>query len=338
MASHSFNTLMQRLSRAGFKRQFVKTALLPDWWEDSYSHDQELLPEIEIRVSRFLGVSLETIKDPNHPLRTPLYAGTQLRRVRNNVDRARMGPAIHAATRIGAAIVRNLKQQEGTQVPPADPSKWRQTLEAEGETSIQLGAILTDLWERRIPVIPLETLPSPTFQGMSCIVDDHPVIFLGHKYDEPGRVAFIVCHEVGHVAIGDCSTDAPVLHETDGVRDDSPTEKNADSFATRMLVGDNPRAFLEGEDVDAKILAQKAFDLEIQTGADASSLIYSWAARTLNYPTATMAVKALYRSSGAQNRLREFIVQYVDLDSVGDSDRSLLNCIYGEQQSPSVID
>ena len=37
MAKHSFNTLMRRLSRVGFKKEFVTAALLPDWWEESYA-------------------------------------------------------------------------------------------------------------------------------------------------------------------------------------------------------------------------------------------------------------------------------------------------------------
>ena len=45
--------------------------------------------------------------------------------------------------------------------------------------------------------------------------------------------------------------------------------------------------------MDAKGIAQQAVDLETQTGAAASSIIYAWAAKTLNYATATMAVKAL---------------------------------------------
>ena len=52
MPKHSFNTLMRRLSHAGFKRQFVTTALMPDWWEDSYAQDPAVLPEVEIRVAQ----------------------------------------------------------------------------------------------------------------------------------------------------------------------------------------------------------------------------------------------------------------------------------------------
>ena len=63
MTNNSFNSLMKRLSSAGFTRKFVDSALLPEWWEEPNSRDPELLPELEIRVARFLNVPLSSIKE-----------------------------------------------------------------------------------------------------------------------------------------------------------------------------------------------------------------------------------------------------------------------------------
>ena len=272
-------------------------------------------------------------RNPDRALTLPSYAGAQLRRVRNAVDTKRLLPAVHTAVQIGEAVLRNLREEKAAiDLPPANPLEWREALTG-GESSIGLEPILADLWKRGIPVISLGTLPGPAFQGMSCIVGGHPIICLGYKYDEPGRLAFIVAHEVAHITVGDCLTGAPLLHEAAGVRDDSLQEGIADQFANRVLAGEDPKAVIEDEDMDPKELAQRAFDLEMETGADASSLIYCWAARTLKYPIAEMAVGALYRSHGAQNKVRKFIDHYVDIESAAESDRSLLNCIGGVQQA-----
>lgn len=329
MAKHSFNTLIRRLSQAGFKKQFVNVALLPDWWETSYSQDPEVLPEIEIRVARFLGIPLSAVKDADQPLRLPSYDGARLRRVRNDVDHERLGPSIHAAMQIGAAVIRNLKYTGDANEIPTDPLEWCRRLTVPDNTSIQLQVVLTDLWKRNIPVVPLYTLPSPSFQGMSCIIDDHPVIFLGYKYDEPGHLAFVIAHEVGHIAARDCLTGVPVLHEADGVRDDSIMERNADFFAQKLLMGDNAPC-LPDQPMEAKALAQEAFDKEEATGADASALIYHWAAQTLDYAKASLAVKALYRANGGQNQLHQYLEEYVDLNSTAETDRALLRCLHGE--------
>lgn len=321
---------MRRLSKAGFKREFVTAALLPDWWEESYAEDPAVLPEVEIRVARFLEAPVSAVRNMQVPLPLPSYQDAQLRRVRD-IGRDRLGPAIHSAIQVAKAVVRNLNQPLPNGTLPDDALKWRQSLSLEGGGPIELSRILSDLWEKGIPVIPMDALPAPSFQGLACIVDSHPVIVLGQRYDEPGRVAFLLAHETGHIVVGDCSPDMPVVDEDEAVLDASSIEQEADQFARRLLVGEENHAIPEEEGMDAKVLAQRAVDLENQTGADASSLIYAWAARTLDYSTASMAVKALYRSTGARRQVRRLLDKYVNFNSAAESDRDLLRCVYGEQ-------
>ena len=335
MPKHSFNTLMRRLSHAGFKRQFVTTALMPDWWEDSYAQDPAVLPEVEIRVARFLDAPLSAVRNVEVALMPPSYGHAQLRRVRD-IERNRLGPAIHTAIRVAEAVIRNLRYPRSVEISPTDALEWRRLLKSGEGGPVQLDDILGDLWTKGIPIVPLDMLPTPSFQGLACIVDEHPVIVLGHRHDEPGRVAFLVAHETGHIVAGDCSPNTPVVDEDEAVLDDSGMERAADQFATRLLVGEDTVAISEWNEVDPKGLAQLAVDLESDTGADASSIIYAWAARTLNYRAAMMAVKALYRSVGARRQIRKHFDQYVDLDSAGESDRALLRCIYGEPQLTAI--
>ena len=330
MPKHTFNTLMRRLSQAGFKRQFVTAALLPDWWEESYAQDPDVLPEIEFRIARFLDAPLSVIRNVDEILIPPLYGDPQLRKVRD-VERDRLGPAIHAAMRVSRAVIRNLRSSREAKVPPNNGIEWRQLLQSGGDGPVSLDLVLADLWTRGIPVIPLDMLPSPSFQGLACIVDERPTIVLGHKYDEPGRVAFLVAHEAGHIAAGDCSQDTLVLDEDENVQDESAMESAADQFASSLLLG-KKGGEITADKLDAKVLAQEAFNIEIQTRADASAIIYAWAARTLDYPTAATAVKALYRATGARHLARIMFDQYVDLDSAAESDRNLLRCVYGELQ------
>ena len=271
--------------------------------EDSYATDPDLLPEIDFRVARFLDVPLSVVRNVEAALMPPSYSGSQLRRFRD-IDRDRLGPAIHTAIQVAGAVIRNLRDTGPAEILPIDALEWRRLLTPREGRPVQLDDILRDLWNKGIPVVPLEVLPTPSFQGLVCIVDEHPVIVLGHRYDEPGRVAFLVAHEAAHITFGDCSADTLVLDENEAVQDDSEMEQAADRYAMRLLVGELTSGISEDEEMDAKSLAQKAVDLENQNGADASSIIYAWAAQTLNYATATMAVKALYRSVGGRRQVR----------------------------------
>jgi Zn-dependent peptidase ImmA (M78 family) len=305
---------------------------LPDWWDDDCREDPRLLQDIEIRIARFLGQALAEVKDPTMRLTAPAYPGAQLRRVKD-IDRDRLGPAIHSAMRIAEATIRSLRDGvPAATIPPADGLVWRNSIQHTGP-SLTLKDIVRDLWARGIPVIPLDILPSPSFQGLAGIFDGRPVILLGHRYDEPGRLAFVVSHEAGHVVAGDCAPDQPVVDEEEDVLDDSPIERLADQYATRVLVGSNTIPDING--TSFKELARHAANMQRETGANASTLIFAWARRAgspESYQKATQAVKALYQSNGARRQLRELFDEHVDITSATETDRALLRCVYGEPE------
>lgn len=325
---------MRRVTNAGFTKEFVGRAILPDWWDDHCSEDPDLLQDLEIRIARFLGYSVASIADPNAPLVPPLYPAAQLRRVRD-INRDRLRPAIHTAIRIAAAVARSLHDTalRTARMPslPADGLAWRREI-IRDTVALNLIDIATDLWERGIPIVPLDILPAPYFQGMACIVEDRPVILLGYKHDEPGRVAFLIAHEAGHIAAGDCAPEQPVVDEEEEIADDTDIERLADLYATKVLVGSINVPQLENiEARDFKELARQASATERTAGADASSMIFAWARRTGDYATATMAVQALYRNTGARKILRRLFASRVDLAGATETDRDLLRCVVPDE-------
>lgn len=332
LAKHTLKTLLRRITRAGFDKEFVRSAILPEWWSEECLGQSALLPDIEIRIARFLGIPLSQVSNPEIPLSAPQYTDAQLRRVRA-VDSDRLAPAIHSALRIGAAVARNLRDSvPPNSIPNSIPESgldWRDQFLLDNKP-LTLEVLLKDLWTRGIPVAPLDVLPSPSFQGISCIVEGRrPVILLGHRLDEPGRVAFIVAHEAGHIAAEDCAPNRPVVDEDEEIVDDSLMERLADEFATNVIVGGGEVPSIEG--TNHKILAQSAWEAEKQTGVAANYIIFAWASRTHDYAKATMAVKALYRGSGARRLLRQYFNEYVDIENASESDRALLECIRGDQ-------
>ena len=327
LAKRSIPLLIRRLRQAGFGSEFVSGAILPDWWDQSCLNQPELLPEIEIRVGRFLAVPLSTVSDPESTLDPPGYPGARLRCVRD-IGRDRLTPAIHAAMRIAGAVVRNLKESVPAPTsPPSDGLAWRREIR-DFDGSLVLDTILEDLWTRGIPVIPAHLLPTPSFQGLAAVVENRPVVVLGHRHDEPGRVAFRISHEAGHIARGDCTPDSPVVDEDEEILVDDEMEELADQYAVRALVGEatilEPRPSAHGNFRD---LANQAATVARETGVDAGAIIFSWARSTGDYPTATRATKALYLATGATRILRQYFKRFVDVEGASLSDQELMRVI-----------
>lgn len=330
--THTFTTLMRRLRQAGFDTDFLRTAILPDWWAEECANDSAVLSDVEIRVARFLGRSISEIQNPAVDITAPTFLHAQLRRV-SGTDREKIRPAIHSAMRVAEAVVRSLRQPAAIDVPPADARAWRKMLR-KGNEPIALNALLTDLWQRGIPVVPLDVLPSPSFQGMACVVEGRPVILLGHKHDAPGRIGFFVAHEVGHVAAGECRPDMPVLDGNEDLADDTQSEQRADLYAWQAMAGDVQLPDLQ--EGSPENLARQAARSAREAGLDAGVVLFGWARRTGNYQPAQMAVAKLYLAKGAKRILREHFDHYVDAEAASESDRALLRCVDGVTECDAV--
>lgn len=317
---------MRRLSKAGFPHEFTRTAILPDWWTEECARDPRLLQDIEIRIARFLRCPLEAVCDPTRALAPSRYDGARLRRARN-AGSQRLMPAIHAALEIASAVVRNLRAPFAVSDPlPQDPCEWRAQI-LSTSPALELRDMLAHLWERGIPVVPVGTSPSPSFQGMACIVEQRPVILIQHGHDAPARVAFTVAHEAGHIAARDCEERQPVVDEEDEIVDDSPTERRADEYAARVLMGDHEGLPISGGPSSVHDLAKHALRVEQDHQVDASYLLLDWAHRTGNYQTAMRGIRALYRHIGARQTLFRFFDDAVNVEAASETDQNLLACI-----------
>lgn len=326
LGTKAFNALYRRLSHAGFAPDFVRSALLPDWWSKDCEKDPQLLADLSFRVARFLNLPLSVVEGAG-ALAAPVYAGARLRHVRN-IDADRLGPAIHTGLSIAAAVARSLRGAPAVRLPPSDAVEWSEQLLATSP-NVGLTAVASDLWNRGIPVVHVELLPTPKFQGLACVVGDRPVILLGHGNDEPARLLIHAAHEAGHVANRHCAPDAPVVDEEDDVPagpDPSGIEPTAESFAWSLLGGGRELPPLRGGDY--RTLANEAVALEQRTHVDAGVLLWSYANRAQKFPDAQMALKALYRHVGARQALRDVFDRHVDLESASETDRALLRCVF----------
>lgn len=321
--------LLTRAKKAGYDRAFVTAALLPDWWSPQCEKDPALVQDLEIRLARFLRVSMHDVRDPTAALTPPSYDNARLRRVARE-GAARPTASIHAALSIARAVLRSLREPlPSLEKLPTEPREWHAQLVASG--GARLETALDDLWRRGIPVIQVSTLPSPRFQGLACILEGRPVVVLAHEIDVPARLFSHLAHEAGHIAAGDCEEDAPVIDEDDEVNDSSKMERAADRYAAIVTLGTEPPPPPSANVMaDFQRLARAAVERASDHGLDAASLAWYWASREREFAKGTLALKAIYKHLGGARVIRSRFDQHVDVDAASDSDRALLRCVKGE--------
>lgn len=316
-------SILKRLRAVGFSNAFIRTALLPSWWDASCDRDPTLLFEVEFRVARFLNIPVEAVRSGEAAFAT---SGSARLRHTANLNAAKLQPTVHAAIEVGGAVLRSLRTD--LQVPelPSDPVRWREDMLK--RTKLELEPIVEELWDRGIPVIHLSFPKMLKFQGIATIINGRPLAALGTDIDVPARQAFFLLHEIGHLANGDCNEGVTIVdeEETGGKFDEK--ERLADQFAIRFLHANSLP--LTGRFTSGRLLAEAAYDAADKNRTEPGAVIWRWAnGPNGDFSIATSALDALYCSTGARRALRKAFDERVDVLNASETDRGLLGCVAG---------
>lgn len=86
-ATSPMHDIYQRLRRIGFPCRFVRDRLLPDWWEDELAAVPANRAQVEMMLSRQLGLSLQALHEPSAHLELqPRVAAKFKARERSHID------------------------------------------------------------------------------------------------------------------------------------------------------------------------------------------------------------------------------------------------------------
>lgn len=182
-------------------------------------------------------------------------------------------------------------------------------------------------WEHGMPVLPLSDVG--TFYGACWHLDGRPVIALKHGFRSPDRWSFLLAHEIKHAAD---PTEEPVLEEELDAREwrDLPSEREADEFASNLLLGETAEAMLlvaidrAGGNV-AKLKA--ALPAVAAAGGVTVGLLADYAANRLTAQSVNWWPSATSLHADQQDAwsvCRSILFDYVDLSRLDSLDREIL--------------
>lgn len=132
---------------------------------------------------------------------------------------------------------------------PPDASAIRNAV-LESEPFVSLGSLLSLCWGIGVPVVYQGVFPltAKRMDAMTVSVADRPVILLARRTSFPAFLAFVIAHELGHIALGHVGRDQTLADFSSAAlfgedepgyfpRDDGE-EAAANSFAFELLTGD----------------------------------------------------------------------------------------------------
>lgn len=333
--------IYRRLKSLGFESRFVRTVLLPDWWEDDAAAVPYNRALIETTISRHLGISPSLLRDPKAELVLPAMPPVRLKSATRDSSVARIRPSIQIALHVADLICRATPE-----LPPFAAPKTAQEVRSDLLTRsvpVTLQSLVEWCWAHGISVAHLSRLPEAPgyrkFDGIVAFVGQRPCILLAEKNDSPPMLAFHLAHELGHLLLGHVAPGSELLADDNLERivtDD--VEDAADAFASEILTGHATVEMNAVYGLTGDRLAQRARDVGRRLMIDPGVFTLMYGRSADRWPAATLALKKMGLHSGAKRTLHHELSSRLDLNLLTEADRSFLEALTSPADMPQPAD
>jgi hypothetical protein len=314
--------IRRELSALGLKWSAVKQ-VLPDWAERAFDSPAGAI-ELKGFLARHLGLeisregSLGSRMLPSACFKT--YAGT----TPDQVESAR------GVVTACARLIARATMSEWKGIPEGAREIRGLLLGASRYGWIDFEALLDYAWRIGIPVLYLPDLPviGRKMVGMVTFVAGRPVVVLTKKQQQADWMAFILAHEIGHIARGHLPLKEGEAIVDDAVKPETSSddqEEEANQFAETVMSGDVKVAI--GQPLPrAKRLAEAALDVGQKNKVSPGHVILKavWNTSVNGQPPFSLGQAALkelaplFPDASVQELCRQALRKHIDIDTLRD--------------------
>ena len=309
--------LYTRLRAAGFQTPYIKTVVLPEWWDDTAAATPAGYQQALLTLARNLGLDLASLQDPVAAVRLREFGPCKFKKA-SGVEPGDLELCRTLATRVAQLAA------AAVTIParplPESADEVRQVILACGAPWVGLTELLDYCWSLGVPVLHLERFPTGVKKrpfGFAACVDGRPVMVLLKKELRPAWLLFILAHELGHLALGHVPDGGSLLDTNMANSDDE--ERAANAFAAELLTGSPPRRFYaDGRWPNADQLAQYARRVGRQEQIDPGHVVlnYADAMGTEFFAVANAALKKLDPDPNAVGQVRAALAANLNWDQL----------------------
>lgn len=269
--------LYKRLSEAGLTRHYIRSTVLPGWWDDDIALNPAGYAQGLLLLSRHLGLDLSSLQDDATPVRLREFGSCKYKK-REDVSEDELAMCRMMAMRAAQLAA------EAMELPPrslpGNAAEIRQAILDTCARWVGLPELLDYCWSIGIPVLHLDHFPKNARRpdGFATRVNGRPVIILCVRKKQPAWQLFILAHELGHLAHNHIVGDGALLD--DRVEQDSSDaeEVEANTFAIALLTGSPTQQFqAAGRWPNAGELAEEARKISRLQRIDPGHVILNYA-------------------------------------------------------------
>ena len=329
--------LYGRLDKLGVPKKFVRSTLLPSWWDDSAAKTPAGYAEALTYVSKRLGVSLDVLRGKVESPSLSIHPS----RVKFKLTKGSDEKELVIARNLAAQVAR--QAAIATTVPFGglpQPSKIREAILASGRPWVSFEALVDYLWAAGVPVLHVDRFPpgAKKMQGMTANVEGRPVVIVSKNNKQGAWLLFIVAHETGHAVLGHVES-GEVLVDERIVNDDTVVdaeEKAANAAGVEILCGDPAAKFVAPKFLpNAHELAAEAKKLGVRLKVDPGHIALNYgnsmteARGSSFFPVAQAAAKELDPNADAVGFLRARMLENLDLSRLSDENAEFVRLMTG---------
>jgi len=318
--------LYARLATIGFDRDFIRSVVLPEWWEDSLAEVPANRALAENLLARHLGMAIRDLSEPSAELQLPSLSHVKFKRYNNAADKG-VAPAILVAQRAAKIVV-----ESSSPLPQFNQATDAITVRQEilrRHRYVDLASLLDWCWTHGVAVLHLAKAPqgSKLFDGLAMFCGEHPVIVLGSRRDSPAWLAFHLAHELGHIFRGHVTAGSPPLADSDLASASSDRqEREADKSGFELLTGmADPK--LRNLKYNALRLALFVAQAGPTRGIDPGVMALIYGKSNDRWPVAQNALKHLSLVSGAHEMIAAPIKKRLNPEELPESSERFLGVI-----------
>jgi hypothetical protein len=309
---------------AGIDRAYIRSTILPPWWDDEIARNPAGYAEAKIRIARGLKLDPRSIEDSAEPIRFAECGNTKFKRVAG-VSEDDLCASKTIAWRALELACKATPTGDSARTNKSALSIRQEILDT-GKPYVDLANLLDWCWDSGITALHVGAFPKAVkkMDGLAARIDGRGGIVVSRNQRFSSWLLFILAHELGHVVLNHVANDEVRVDEKVDPKDEHNEEAAANVFAIEVLTGQPDIEFESAGRVYASEFARRCKDIGPKHFIEPGALALMYAKKMNDWQLGMAALKLLEPEADAAALVNKSALDHLDEERIGEENFDLL--------------